>query len=71
MSEHCKKNRVAPLGVVAMGTEVMISAGIFSLTGKIGRPAGPTHLLPFVVTAFIASIQITMSNAFVATAWRK
>ena len=51
---------------VAMGTGVMIGAGIFALTGQIAGLAGPLFPLSFiagaVVTAFSAYSYIAMSN---------
>lgn len=51
---------------VAMGTGVMIGAGIFALTGQIAGLAGPWFPLSFIagaiVTAFSAHTYIAMSN---------
>lgn len=51
---------------VAMGTGVMIGAGIFALTGQIAGLAGPffplSFLLGAIVTAFSAYTYIAMSN---------
>ena len=53
-------------GGVAMGTGVMIGAGIFALTGQIAELAGPLFPLSFVagaiVTALAAYSYIKMSN---------
>lgn len=55
-------------GAVAMGTGVMIGAGIFALTGQIAELAGPLFPLSFIVgaivTAFSAYSYIKMSNAW-------
>lgn len=55
-------------GAVAMGTGVMIGAGIFALTGQIAQLAGPLFPLSFVagavVTALAAYSYIKMSNAW-------
>ncbi|WP_269078224.1 APC family permease [Sphingobium lactosutens] len=55
-------------GAVAMGTGVMIGAGIFALTGQIAELAGPLFPLSFVagaiVTALAAYSYIKMSNAW-------
>jgi amino acid transporter len=62
-----KKNSLSLLGAVAMGTGVMIGAGIFALTGQIAEQAG--GLFPFaflaaaLVTAFSAYSYVKMSNA--------
>lgn len=53
---------------VAMGTGVMIGAGIFALTGQIAQLAGPVFPLAFIagaiVTSFSAYSYIKMSNAW-------
>ena len=68
MTETYKKNSISLPGAVAMGTGVMIGAGIFALTGQIAELAGPLFPLSFVagaiVTAFSAYTYIKMSNAF-------
>jgi len=55
-------------GAVAMGTGVMIGAGIFALTGQIAELAGPLFPLAFIVgaiiTGFSAYSYIKMSNAW-------
>ena len=68
MSSDYEKNSLTLLDAVAMGTGVMIGAGILALTGQIAELAGP--LFPFVflsgavVTAFSAYTYIKMSNAY-------
>lgn len=68
MTETYKKNSISLPGAVAMGTGVMIGAGIFALTGQIAELAGPLFPLSFVagaiLTAFSAYTYIKMSNAF-------
>ena len=63
-----EKNSISLMGAVAMGTGVMIGAGIFALTGQIAELAGPLFPLSFVmgaiVTAFSAYTYIKMSNAY-------
>ncbi|MEP0322644.1 APC family permease [Bauldia litoralis] len=63
-----RKNSITLGGAVAMGTGVMIGAGIFALTGQVAELAGPLFPLSFVVgaivTAFSAYTYIKMSNAF-------
>ena len=63
-----KKNSITLGGAVAMGTGVMIGAGIFALTGQIAELAGPLFPLAFiagaVVTGFSAYSYIRMSNAW-------
>ncbi|EAQ13316.1 amino acid/polyamine/organocation transporter (APC superfamily) [Maritimibacter alkaliphilus HTCC2654] len=55
-------------GAIAMGTGVMIGAGIFALTGQIAELAGPLFPLSFIagaiVTGFSAYTYIKMSNAY-------
>lgn len=52
---------------VAMGTGVMVGAGIFALTGQVAALAGPLFPLAFIagaaVTAFSAYSYIKMANA--------
>ena len=63
-----RKGSIGLSGAVAMGTGVMIGAGIFALTGQIAELAGPLFPLVFVlsavVTAFAAYSYIKMSNAW-------
>ncbi len=65
MAETYKKNSITLPAAVAMGTGVMIGAGIFALTGQIAELAGPLFPLSFVVGAvvFSAYTYIKMSNA--------
>lgn len=55
-------------GAVAMGTGVLIGAGIFALTGQIAELAGPLFPLAFiagaVVTGFSAYSYVRMSSAW-------
>ena len=68
MANDYEKNSITLPGAVAMGTGVMIGAGIFALTGQIAELAGPLFPLSFVVgaivTAFSAYTYTKMSNAF-------
>lgn len=63
-----KENSMTLIGAVAMGTGVMIGAGILALTGQIAELAGGLFPLAFlaaaVVTAFTAYSYIKMSNAY-------
>lgn len=43
------------VGAVAMGTGVMIGAGIFALTGQVAQLAGPLFPLAFVVAAVVSA----------------
>ena len=55
-------------GAVAMGTGVMIGAGIFALTGQLAQLAGPLFPLAFVcaavVSAFSAYSYILLASAY-------
>jgi amino acid transporter len=68
MTQAYTKNSITLLAAIAMGTGVMIGAGIFALTGQIAELAGPLFPLSFVVgaivTAFSAYTYVKMSNAF-------
>lgn len=68
MKPQYQKNSITLTGGVAMGTGVMIGAGIFALTGQIAELAGPWFPLSFVagaiVTAFSAYTYIKMSSAY-------
>lgn len=64
--ETYRENSISLGGAIAMGTGVMIGAGIFALTGQIAQLAGPLFPLAFiagaVVTSFSAYSYIRMSN---------
>ncbi len=68
MTSTYEKNSISLRGAVAMGTGVMIGAGIFALTGQIAQLAGPLFPASFVfgaiVTGFSAHAYVKMSNAF-------
>jgi amino acid transporter len=68
MADDYKENSITLPGAVAMGTGVMIGAGIFALTGQIAQLAGPLFPLSFIVgaimSAFSAYTYIKMSNAY-------
>lgn len=63
-----RENSLTLFGAVALGTGVMIGAGIFALTGQMAAMAGA--LFPFaflsasVVVAFSAYTYVKMSNAY-------
>ncbi|EQB39125.1 hypothetical protein M947_08160 [Sulfurimonas hongkongensis] len=63
-----KKNSVSLFGAVAMGTNVMIGAGILALTGQIAELSGELFPLVFlaaaIVTAFSAYSYVKMANAY-------
>ena len=64
--DNYKKNSITLGGAVAMGTGVMIGAGIFALTGQIAELAGPLFPLSFIAGALVTSLAaysyIKMSN---------
>ena len=68
MTSDYQQNSLSLRDAVAMGTGVMIGAGILALTGQIAELAGPLFPLAFVggaiVTAFSAYTYIKMSNAW-------
>lgn len=63
-----KKESLTLSGTVAMGTGVMIGAGIFALTGQVAEYAGPwfpaAFLIAAVISAFSAYTYIKMSNKY-------
>lgn len=63
-----KKNSLSLIGAVAMGTGVMIGAGILALTGQIAELAGALFPLAFlaaaIVTGFSAYSYVKLSNAY-------
>ena len=63
-----EKNSLTLTGAVALGTGVMIGAGIFALTGQVAELAREWFVLAFVagalVAAFSAYSYVKMSNAF-------
>ncbi|MGB3710071.1 MAG: amino acid permease, partial [Erythrobacter sp.] len=52
-SDTAGKGTISLAGGVAMGTGVMIGAGIFALTGQIAELAGPLFPLSFVLGALV------------------
>lgn len=65
---HYRANSLSLTGAVAMGTGVMIGAGIFALTGQVAELAGRWFSLAFlaaaVVTGFSAYTYVKLSNAY-------
>ena len=51
------KGSLSLAGTVAMGTGVMIGAGIFALTGQVADLAGPLFPVAFLLAAIIACPQ--------------
>lgn len=66
-SPNYRQGSLSLSGTVAMGTGVMIGAGVFALTGQLAEQAGGWFPLAFlaaaVVTAFSAYAYVKMSNA--------
>lgn len=66
-SDGYKKGSLSLAGAIAMGTGVMIGAGVFALTGQIAEQAGRWFPLAFlaagVVSAFSAYSYIKISQA--------
>lgn len=63
-----KKNSLSVAGAVAMGTGVMIGAGIFALTGQVAELAKSWFPVAFLIAAAITGFSsysyIKMSNAY-------
>lgn len=53
-SSQYKENSLSLMGSVAMGTGVMIGAGIFALTGQVAEQAGGLFPLAFLAAAIVA-----------------
>lgn len=56
MSSQYRSGSLSLAGTVAMGTGVMIGAGIFALTGQIAELAGPLFPVAFIVAAVISGL---------------
>lgn len=54
MSDHYKSGSLSLTATVAMGTGVMIGAGIFALTGQVAEYAGPLFPAAFLLAAIIS-----------------
>lgn len=68
MNSKYEKNSISLFDAVAMGTGVMIGAGILALTGQIAELAGSLFPLAFlagaVVSGFSAYTYVKVSNAY-------
>lgn len=68
MDSHYKSGSLSLTGAVAMGTGVMIGAGIFALTGQVAELAGPLFPLAFLVAAIVSGFSahsyVMMSRAY-------
>ncbi len=67
-SETYQTSSLSLTGAVAMGTGVMIGAGIFALTGQVAQFSGPAFPLAFLLAAIISGFSaytyIKMSNKY-------
>ncbi|MGQ8365876.1 APC family permease [Glaciecola sp. 1036] len=67
-NEDYEKGSLSLTGTVAMGTGVMIGAGIFALTGQVAEYAGSLFPLAFIVAAIISGFSaysyIKVSNKY-------
>jgi len=63
-----KQNSLSLIGAIALGTGVMIGAGIFALTGQMAEMTGEFFPLAFLSAALIVSFSaysyVKMSNAY-------
>ncbi len=68
METSYQKGSLTLLGTIAMGTGVMIGAGIFALTGQVAELAGALFPLAFLLAAIISGFSaytyIKMSNKY-------
>ena len=66
--DQYKKDSLTLTGAVAMGTGVMIGAGIFALTGQMAELAGGLFPLAFlaamIVVSFSAYAYVKLSRAY-------
>jgi amino acid transporter len=53
--EQYKANSLPLIGAVAMGTGVMIGAGILALTGQVAELAGELFPIAFLVAAIVVA----------------
>tara|TARA_R110002167_G_scaffold254359_3_gene460587 strand:- start:1720 stop:3051 length:1332 start_codon:yes stop_codon:yes gene_type:complete len=67
-TSHYRKDSLTLVGAVALGTGVMIGAGIFALTGQMAQLTGALFPLAFLSAALVVSISsysyVKMSNAY-------
>jgi amino acid transporter len=52
-TQHYRKDNLTLAGAVALGTGVMIGAGIFALTGQMAQMTGSLFPLAFLAAAVI------------------
>lgn len=62
------KDKITLSGAIAMGTGVMIGAGIFTLTGEIANYAGPYFIIAFTLAGCVSALTsytyVKMSNSY-------
>ena len=67
-TSHYRKDSLTLVGAVALGTGVMIGAGIFALTGQMAQMTGSLFPLAFlsaaVIVSFSAYSYVKMSNGY-------
>ena len=67
-SAEYRKGSLSLLGTIAMGTGVMIGAGIFALTGQVAELAGGLFPIAFIIAAVISGFSaysyIKVSSAY-------
>ncbi len=67
-TQHYRKDSLTLVGAVALGTGVMIGAGIFALTGQMAQMTGSLFPLAFLSAALIVSFSaysyVKLSNAY-------
>ena len=67
-TSHYRKDSLTLVGAVALGTGVMIGAGIFALTGQMAEMTGSLFPLAFLSAALIVSFSaysyVKISNAY-------
>ena len=66
--QHYRKDSLTLIGAVALGTGVMIGAGVYDLTGQMAQMTGSLFPLAFVsaavIVVFSAYSYVKMSNAY-------
>ena len=67
-TQHYRKDSLTLVGAVALGTGVMIGAGIFALTGQMAQMTGSLFPLAFLSAALVVSFSaysyVKLSNAY-------
>ncbi|SFT35090.1 amino acid permease [Halomonas saccharevitans] len=67
-SPEYQENSLSLIGAIALGTGVMIGAGIFALTGQMAEMTGKLFPLAFLSAAFVVAFSaysyVKLSNAY-------